>query len=129
MRERTTTDPQGHDVDLSAYVRTNRERLVLKPNRAYGGQDVVIGVDAVQLAWDHAVSQALAHPNTWVVQDFVPLPQVEFLDPKTRELTKEFVTVGFIATPDGIAFVGRSSPERIVNISRGGSLVPIFLLR
>ena len=101
---------------------------MLKPNRAYGGQDVVIGVDATSAKWDEAIGRALAEADAWVVQEFVPLPQVEFLDEKASTTTKEFVTVGFIATPDGIAFVGRSSPDRIVNISRGGSLVPIFLI-
>ena len=128
MRERKTTAAAGEDVDLPAYARANRERLILKPNRSYGGQDVVIGPDATQAVWEEAIGRAMAHPDTWVVQAFIPLPCVPFPDPVSRELGDEFVTVGFIATPDGIAFVGRSSRERIVNISRGGSLVPIFLI-
>lgn len=130
VRERKTTDPDGQEQDLSAYVRRHRETLVLKPNRAYGGQDVVIGMDVADAAWDEAMGQALAHPDAWVVQRMTPLPRAEFPDPKDlQELAAEFVTVGFIATSEGIAFVGRSSPDRIVNISRGGSLVPIFLIR
>ena len=128
MRERKTTDESGRDVDLLAHVRTHRDELVLKPNRAYGGQDVVIGPDLTQAAWETAIGRALEHPDTWVAQQFIPLPHVEFLDPASRALVKEFVTVGFVATPDGVAFVGRSSTERIVNISRGGSLVPIFII-
>lgn len=128
MRERKTTDGAGGEMDLLAHVRTHRDGLVLKPNRAYGGQDVVIGTDVTQAAWDAAIGRALEHPDTWVVQELIPLPHVEFLDPASREVRKEFVTVGFVSTPDGVAFVGRSSPERIVNISRGGSLVPIFLI-
>jgi hypothetical protein len=127
VRERKTTDAQGREVDLPEHVRGQRERLVLKPNRTYGGQDVVIGMDVTQAAWEEAVARALTHPNTWVVQEFIPLPDVELLDLETRQPTKEFVTVGFIATPHGVAFVGRSSTERVVNISRGGSLLPIFL--
>lgn len=130
VRERKTSDPDGRqEVDLPAYVRSHRQTLVLKPNRGYGGQDVVIGMDAADAAWDEALGRALAHPDTWVVQHMTPLPQAEFPDPKDlQDLTAEFVTVGFIATTDGIAFVGRSSTDRIVNISRGGSLVPIFLI-
>ena len=130
MAERTTTDAEGQEVDLPAYARQHREQLVLKPNRAYGGQDVIIGMDQPQGPWDDAVARALAQPNTWVVQALTPLPTVEFPDAQEpAHGIDEFVTVGFIATAHGIAFVGRSSPERIVNISRGGSLVPTFLVR
>ncbi len=128
MRQRKTTAASGEDVDLPAYVRANREHLVLKPNRSYGGQDVVIGPDVTQAVWEEAIGRSLEHPDTWVAQAFIPLPCVPFPDPVSRELVNEFVTVGFVATPDGIAFVGRSSRERIVNVSRGGNLVPIFLI-
>ena len=129
VRERKTTDADRHEIDLSDYLRTHREGLVLKPNRAYGGQDVVIGVDVTAAVWDQAIWRALAESNQWVVQEFVPLPKAEFLDLRNgKSTTQEFVTVGFIATPGGIAFVGRASRERVVNISRGGSLVPMFLM-
>ena len=130
VRERKTADVKGQEVDLPEVIRRQREGLVLKPNRAYGGQDVVIGMDVTQAAWEEALGRALAHPDTWVAQEMASLPQAEFLDPRTLEGTRsEFVTIGFLATPDGIAFIGRASPNRIVNISRGGSLVPTFLLR
>jgi hypothetical protein len=63
------------------------------------------------------------------VQEFVALPQMGFVDGAGKESTEEFVTVGCIPTTDGIAFVGRSLTKKVVNISRGGSLVPIFQLR
>ncbi len=129
MRERTTADPQGKEADLPAYARAHREGLVLKPNRAYGGQDVTIGQDVSQAAWDAAVATAVEQADAWVVQEFVVLPQAAFVDGAGKEPAEEFVTVGFLSTPEGIAFVGRSFTKKIVNISRGGSLVPIFQLR
>jgi uncharacterized circularly permuted ATP-grasp superfamily protein len=129
VRERKTGDPQGAEVDLPAYVRAHREALVLKPNRAYGGQDVTIGTDVTQAAWEAAVATAMAQPDAWVAQEFVVLPKVAFVEGASQEPSEEFVTVGFIATPEGIAFVGRSFSKKVVNISRGGSLVPIFQLR
>lgn len=128
MRERKTATRKEHEVDLPAYVRTHREELILKPNRAYGGQDVMIGRDATQAQWEAAVAKTMEQPDTWVAQDYTPLPVLEYPDPETRELAKELVTIGSIATPDGVAFVGRSSRERIVNISRGGSLVPVLCI-
>jgi len=131
LRERTTTDPARTEVDLVPYVRTHREQLVLKPNRAYGGSDVVIGCDATQAAWEEALGRALGKPDTWVAQEIATLPSAEFFNPENHRSSAptEFVTIGFTATPHGIAFVGRSSTDRIVNISRGGNLVPIFILR
>ena len=129
LRARKTGDSEGKEIELSSYVRDHRERLVLKPNRAYGGQDVVIGMQTAESAWAQTLAQALDAPNTWVVQERAALPTLEFLDPEEpTQATTEFVTVGFVTTSAGIAFVGRASREPVVNISRGGRLVPVFLI-
>ena len=129
VRARKTDDIEGQDVDLPDFVRHHRDGLVLKPNRAYGGQDVAIGRDVTQAMWEETLQKALSHPDTWVVQAIAGIPQLEFLDGNDAEgVVSEFVTVGFTATHAGITFVGRSSSERIVNISRGGSLVPLFVV-
>lgn len=74
------------------------------------------------------LKDALARPDTWVVQETVPLPRVTFLDGRGGSKTApEFVIVGVMATADGVAFLGRSSPQGVVNISQGGRLVPILL--
>jgi len=130
MRERKTTDPDGNEVDLPAFVRANRERLVLKPNRGYGGTDVVLGPDATQAAWEEGIAKAFAQPDTCVVQEYVRLPEVEFIDSDApKQSARESLTIGFTATPDGIAFLGRSCADRVVNITRGGSLVPVFTIK
>ena len=41
--DRKTTLPNHTTGDLLSYARENRERLVLKPNRAYGGEGVPFG--------------------------------------------------------------------------------------
>lgn len=129
VRVRKTADPRGRDVDLPDFVRRQREALVLKPNRAYGGQDVAIGCDVTQAVWEQTLEKALAHPDLWVVQAKAAIPRMEFLDADhPDDVMNQFVTVGFTATPEGIALVGRSSAERIVNVSRGGGLVPLFVL-
>ncbi|MBI2884699.1 MAG: hypothetical protein HYY15_00830 [Candidatus Omnitrophica bacterium] len=128
LRERKTTDLRGRLVDLPVFARRHRDRLVLKPNRSYGGQGVAIGSTLTQSAWDGVLKDALARPDTWVVQETVPLPRVTFLDGRGGSKTApEFVIVGVMATADGVAFLGRSSPQGVVNISQGGRLVPILL--
>jgi hypothetical protein len=127
---RSTIDPSGRQVDLIDYIREHRESLVMKPNRAYGGQDVVIGAGVTQAVWEAAIAKAMDKASTCVVQEFVRLPQVEFIATTNgRHPVSEFVTVGFTATPHGIEFLGRSSGNRIVNITRGGNLVPVFIVK
>ena len=52
LSERETTLPDGETGDLLQFVRGHHDLLVLKPNRSYGGDRVVIGpaVDAAE--WD-----------------------------------------------------------------------------
>src|SRR5688572_29344363 len=56
---RKTTSPAGATVDLLEYVRTNRESLVLKPNRSYGGEGVQVGPAMEQGDWESAIDRAL----------------------------------------------------------------------
>ena len=60
--------PDGQTGDLLEYVRRERESLVLKPNRAYGGTGVVIGHLVEQAEWEAALEKALADQERWVVQ-------------------------------------------------------------
>src|SRR5688572_15468886 len=43
LGERRTLLPDGQTGDLLPYVRHEQETLVLKPNRGYGGQGVILG--------------------------------------------------------------------------------------
>ena len=130
IAERKTTDPEGKEADLVPFIRENRERLVLKPNRGYGGEGVVVGEKMSGSAWDEAVAAAAAKPGTWVAQEQVPISKAPVMllgqrgFPKVEEL---YVTLGITATPRGVSFVGRCSAQPVVNISQGGGLVPIFL--
>ena len=51
-----------------------REALVLKPNRSYGGEGVVIGPSLSQAEWEAAIDQALADTERWVVQQLASIP-------------------------------------------------------
>ncbi|MFJ7413260.1 hypothetical protein ACIQWZ_20940 [Streptomyces sp. NPDC098077] len=64
------TDREGRQVDLLPFVLKNRERLVLKAALGESGQQVVIGREAEQAAWESAVAEAV-EGRTSVVQEFV----------------------------------------------------------
>ena len=71
IRERRTTDPHNEIIDLLDFVRKNREILVIKPNRAYGGESVLIGpsvtdgewADAIELGFERAGGLGRATPR------------------------------------------------------------------
>lgn len=130
VEERKTPDPGGKETDLIPYVRANRERLVLKPNRSYGGEGVVVGETVSDSDWEEALNGAVARPKSWVVQDQVTIARAPLtvLTAQGRlDAGERYVTLGVTATAKDVAFVGRYSNGPVVNISQGGGLIPVFL--
>lgn len=64
------TDREGQQVDLLPFVLKNRELLVLKAALGESGQQVTIGREADQAAWESAVGEAV-QGRISVVQEFV----------------------------------------------------------
>ncbi len=60
VSDRATLLPGGETGPLLDYVRREQESLVLKPNRAYGGQGVQIGHTMSEADWEAALVRALA---------------------------------------------------------------------
>ena len=58
--DRRTTLPHDKEGDLLDYARRNRELLVLKPNRAYGGTGVMLGPATEQAEWEQALQKAVS---------------------------------------------------------------------
>ena len=60
LADRRTTLPHDKEGDLLEYARRNRELLVLKPNRAYGGTGVMLGAATEQAEWEQALQKAVS---------------------------------------------------------------------
>ncbi len=130
LGERRTTLPDGGSGDLVEHVRAERERLVIKPNRSYGGREIIIGHLTPAGEWAQAIERALADaPGTWVVQLATRIPTIEFpvLD-DDGELRSEpfFVVMGFAPSRDGLAILGRASQKMVVNIAQRGGICAVF---
>ena len=128
--DRKTADPDGKEVELLVYLRENKEKLVLKPNRGYGGEGVVVGSVVSNSAWNEALQNAIEKPRSWVAQEQVKImtaPMIVLEEKGRPKVTDRFVTLGVTATSRGVTFVGRCSEKPVVNITQGGGLVPIFL--
>lgn len=131
LRPARTTDPSGREVELEIYVRKNREQLVIKPNRDYGGHGVVLGGRVTQTAWERALERALARPMSHVAQSLLPLttdvgPWVEGERVAWRE---RYLVGGVHATEKGTALLARLSTEPVVNITRGGGIAGVLVAR
>jgi hypothetical protein len=132
VSDRKTTTPDGRERDLLDYARRERETLVLKPNRAYGGEGVMIGPAVTQADWEAAIDKALADPNRWVVQQLASIPVSEFpvIGPDGSVHCEPFhVVMGFAPTQYGVAILGRASQKQVVNVAQRGGMCVVFIGR
>lgn len=129
FEERRTTY-QGQPVDLIAFTRQNRDRLVLKPNDEYGGKGIFIGWESDEAGWDAAIESALQHP--YLVQERVTTSREVFpwiMDGDRVEFVEQLVDLDPLLFDGrvGSAFTRLSSTE-LCNVTAGGGMVPTFIL-
>jgi hypothetical protein len=125
VSDRATTLPTGGHGGLLNYIRRERERLVLKPNRAYGGEGVTLGHLLTQQEWEATLERALNDPSRWVVQELASIPVSEFPVLGTDgsvHIEPFYAVMGFAPTPYGLAVMGRASQKQVVNVAQRGGL-------
>lgn len=126
VRHARTTDPRGRAIDLAAYVRTHQRQLVLKPNNLFGGEGVVLGRLASRAHWERTLARALSGREPYVVQALAHVPTETspmLEDERVIQATRHVVS-GFFFNSTSIGLVGRFSGAPVVNVSRGGGLIP-----
>jgi hypothetical protein len=130
VSDRATLLPDGQMGGLLDFVRRERESLVLKPNRSYGGQDVLIGPLLTDAEWGAAVDRALADAERWVVQQLASIPVSLFpiAGPDGSVNGEPFhVVMGFAPSQYGVAIVGRASQRQVVNIAQRGGMCAVMV--
>jgi len=62
----------GNDTidDLEHFIRSNREKLVIKPSRGLGGEGICVGPKSSREEWEIAVNKAMKE-KSWLVQGYV----------------------------------------------------------
>jgi hypothetical protein len=128
VREERTTF-EGKAIDLPAFIRENREQLVMKPNDEYGGKGVFIGWEMSEAEWERALAEALE--TSYVVQGKVELQRQSFpeLVPgglRFRDLVVDLDPFVFGGEVEG--FLTRLSGTSLANVTSGGGQVPAFLV-
>jgi hypothetical protein len=132
LGDRETVLPDGEKGDLLEFVRTQHELLVLKPNRSYGGDRVVIGHLIDNAEWNRETEAALAGAEQWVVQRVAMLPVHEFpiVDAGGNVHVEPFYTVmGFAPSKYGLAILGRASQKQVVNVAQRGGMCGVLIGR
>ncbi len=136
VRDRRTSLPHGKNGDLLEYARSNREQLVLKPNRGYGGAGVTIGAACEAGEWDDAIQKAVLLADdpeqSWVIQAATRLPVHAFpvVSPNGQVFDEPFHAVmGFAPTENGLGVLCRVSQKQVVNVAQHGGLAALLIAR
>ncbi|HTT32728.1 MAG TPA: hypothetical protein VMH48_03920 [Methylomirabilota bacterium] len=118
-------------IELLAFIREKREKLVLKPSDEYGGSGVTLGWETSEGKWDEAIERALTAKNgAWIVQERIPIRREIFpyiaqagrVD--YREMLVDFAPYLFRGKLCG--FLTRLSSTGLANVTSGGGQVPAF---
>ena len=121
----------GEHVELLAFIRKERENLVLKPSDEYGGSGVTLGWETSEAVWDEAIESALTAKNgAWIVQERIPIRREVFpyiaqagrVD--YRDMLVDFAPYLFRGKLCG--FLTRLSSTGLANVTSGGGQVPAF---
>lgn len=130
LRDTRTADSMGELADLLEFVRDNREILVIKPNRSYGGEDVLIGPSISQGDWEKAIERAVSEPGNWVTQRLARIPVYEFpvvAEDGSVQTTPFYVVYGMAPTKYGLAILGRASQKQVVNVAQKGGMLAVLV--
>jgi hypothetical protein len=130
LADRHTQLPGGEEGDLLEYSRREREILVLKPSRGYGGEGVLLGQTATQSGWDAALDAALADTELWVIQRLGQIPVVEvptLTEAGALEPATFYHVMGFVSGPEGLAILARASQRQVVNVAQRGGMCAVML--
>lgn len=130
LGDRKTRLPDGQTEALLDFVRHDRESLVIKPNRAYGGEGVLIGLATTESDWDAAIQRALRPGERWVVQRLANIPVNEFPvigDDGTVHSEPFYTVMGFAPSKYGLAMLGRASQKQVVNVAQRGGMCVVAI--
>jgi hypothetical protein len=128
LYDRRTALPDGQSGDLLKFVRKHRDILVLKPNRSYGGDRVLIGPSVEPHEWEQAIEQGLADHDL-VVQRLASIPVGEYpliSDDGAVHVEPFYTVMGFAPTKYGLAILGRASQKQVVNVAQRGGMCSVF---
>ncbi len=131
MHETVTMSPDGTDISLKEFCLHERERLVLKPTGGAGGHEVTVGKTTDKAEWADAVESTLGCP-WYIVQEAVDIPEFEMPVLKDNKVVMEKKKLNvnpYVFNGKYAGAMGRVSESNVINVAKGGGIVPIFALK
>jgi len=124
-----TTSFEGGERALFEILKTEQQRLVLKPNDDYGGHGVVIGWECSSDEWEQAIVQALS--RNYVVQERVAVKKVAIPRVVDNVVRRDDMFVDFNPFLFQNRMEGglvRLSDSSLCNVSSGGGQTALLVL-
>jgi hypothetical protein len=131
-----STSHYGEPIELLAFIRKDRENLVLKPSDEYGGTGVTLGWETPESAWDATIEKAVSAARAggdaecWIVQERIPIRRETFPyitqqgSVEFKDMLVDFAPYLFRGKLSG--FLTRLSATGLANVTSGGGQVPAF---
>ena len=126
------TNYDNKQIDLVSFIKSNRQKFVLKPNSGFGGKGVVIGSETSHTEWEKKINLIIASGLKYVVQEYVNIPTEEFPvynNGVFERFAPQYVNINFWGIDGKYAggFV-RASEKKIINVAQGGRYVPLYYI-
>jgi len=125
------TSHYGTPVELLAFLRNERENLVLKPSDEYGGTGVKLGWETSETDWDATIENAVGgSQGFWIAQERIPVRREVFPwiqasgEVEFRDMLVDFAPYMFRGKMSG--FLTRLSASGLANVTSGGGQIPAF---
>ncbi|MBN1689255.1 MAG: circularly permuted type 2 ATP-grasp protein [Candidatus Omnitrophica bacterium] len=116
-------------MTLRKLIERHQHDFVLKPSDSYGGKGVRIGRETTPKVWRATINRAFRQQENWVVQEYVPIPQmtVPVLNRKKKLVIvrKKMNINPYILGGKYAGAIARLSDESVINVSAGGGLIPV----
>lgn len=118
----------GKKIYMIDFLKDEKETLILKPSASGSGREITIGCETPDKQWNAVIDRALK--EDWVVQEFVNIPIITVPRVVNRKLDFAYKKYNFNLLTFGGKFAGgvsRLSDESVINVARGGGLIPSLL--
>ncbi len=115
----------GKKIYLVDFLKDEKETLILKPTLGYGGKGVWIGRETKDEDWNAAIDRAVK--GEYVVQEYVNIPIITVPIVINRKLDFAYKKINLNCLVFGPKLAGnfsRLSDESVINVARGGGLIP-----
>ncbi len=129
--ETITMSKEGEEVTLKSYMISKKDELVVKPATGAGGYGVMVGKTTDQLKWNDVVEGYSGDPG-WIVQEYAEIPTVKLPMIRKNKIVFEnkFLNISpYVFNGKYVGALGRVSDKDVINVSSGGGIIPIFVIK